>query len=1162
MTRILAVADLHIGATHLTTLDEQERALDRVLDIITEERVDLLLIGGDLFHHNRPSPDALKVVGHFFERLSVTAIMAKGNHDPDAAEIARYFRGRIIVPSEPGVMPFLVRDDVDIAVLPFLPDAFVRARLSGNATKEQIAHELTVAAGEILEGFLAQRRRGIPMVLVAHGTVAGTSTSSGYSMGFIGGTEWRISVEDATRFDLAIVGHIHRHQFVGGAGLGDTARQTVRPRADAGSIPAGSTVVIPGSLLPLDFSETDPHGVIVADLPRPDRAALWSFVEIPGPDVSTWDIPGPDLANLIHNQREDWPVSEGEKIRVHVTCDEASAREYPPSRISKVLYDAGASLVQVELEVTRPDRERTETTATPANALGEYLGSRDDLTSDAKERVLFHGINVLESLRAVGKADAGGDVDVRAIECTDFLGVHEARVEFDGHGVYALTGAVGSGKSTIGADAMRFGLFGASRYGAKVSDQVVRQGADMASAVIELRGVDGQVYRVVRRVKKTARGASSTLDVLQRAGGLDLAGDNLVVGWHPLSTGKVADGQAHIDRILGGLDDDVLTTSSIVVQRNADAFMRARPEERKQLLAQAAGLSMFDELAEATRTNLRAAETTLGQLHAKAEPLRARAALVEAVWTALTQADAEQLFDAGRFAELEQKVTDTRTEYDRNDAKADEYDRTLADAQALKRDVDAIDHEIRNWAQKKIVADAVVSEKPKLQRARHELEGARASIAVLEASLVDAASITRDRDVVLSARRTLERNLDGIRIAREQTARDLNTQITAATRQEERLSASECPVLARISTGELAACLFLRDAKQDVDGIQALAEQLTAASEVTQAELDLAERIRTTVAPDAPDTTLVNERLTRARQSARDLEQLTAAAETIAKAEQVLAEHDEAVAKLNERRAEIEARRSAKNLLLLEHGDARAAASRAAAEWESATADLAAARSRLDEARTRAAELRGRLVELRAAAVELEGVEQRIGIVAADVAALTVLVTAWRACRVAVLEAAVIPAVEQTANDVLRRFPYGLQIALSTQRERRSSEGVSEALDVEVLGGHAPVYEGCSGGQRTTIDFALHVAIALVVSRRASSRLRFLFADEPEGLDEPGRAAFAATARWIHETFGLTVVVASHAADLIDALGGQRIDVVAGPDGSTVTEPFVPDDRD
>lgn len=269
MVRLLAVADLHLGPTHLCGLQDQERAVDAIVDACSERDIRLVLIGGDLFHRNRPDPATIALAGHFFSSLAlhgVTVVMARGNHDPDAAEIVRYFRGTVLVPSEPGVASLDAFGlAVDIAVMPYLPDAHVRAQHDGRATKEEIAHLLTQAAHEILEGFLARRRPGVPLVFLGHGTVAGSETSTGYSMGFRGGTEWRLAVEDLVRFDLAIAGHVHRHQS-----------------------PAPN-VIVPGSLLPLDFSETERKGVIVAELAG---AATWEFVPTPAPRVMTFEVDG------------------------------------------------------------------------------------------------------------------------------------------------------------------------------------------------------------------------------------------------------------------------------------------------------------------------------------------------------------------------------------------------------------------------------------------------------------------------------------------------------------------------------------------------------------------------------------------------------------------------------------------------------------------------------------------------------------------------------------------------------------------------------------------------------------------------------------------------------------------------------------------------------
>ncbi len=279
------------------------------------------------------------------------------------------------------------------------------------------------------------------------------------------------------------------------------------------------------------------------------------------------------------------------------------------------------------------------------------------------------------------------------------------------------------------------------------------------------------------------------------------------------------------------------------------------------------------------------------------------------------------------------------------------------------------------------------------------------------------------------------------------------------------------------------------------------------------------------------------------RELARIRETLSEADVLAARAEEIRRAADAIIAGLAERELPLAADLAVYEARVAERAAARPSERVSEAEREEARAASAvvAARGVLQAAIARTATLRGRSEAAAAAEDRLSELRASLAATARETAAASVLVRAWRDLRVSVLETAVIPSVEQTANEILRRFPYGLSIALATSRA--TAAGERETLDVTVLGGRAPLYEGASGGQRTAIDVALHVAIALVVSRRATTRLRYLFADEPEGLDDAGRAAFATVARWAAEELGLTVVVASHAADLVDALGGRRYEV-------------------
>lgn len=1131
--RLVATADLHIGSTHLCDEADQEAALDAVYEIVHERKADALLLAGDLTHHARPTPSTLRMLGSFFEKitsLGVDIIAVAGNHDPGIPGVVRYFRGRgrvHIADVAPGIVRCDGIDGIDVAVVPYLPDRFVRAQLSGGASREETAVALTTAAHDIVRGLLARRSPGVPMVFLGHGTVAGTETSSGYSMGFIGGTEWRYMVEDLAEFDFAAVGHIHK-------------RQSPAP-----------TIAVPGSLLPLDFSEDGPHGVVVADVAR--EKSTWEFVEIPTPKVATFDVVS--AAAALHDVTVAQLVADatnyvdaGSLIRVRVTCDEPTAREYPPSLIERALLAAGARKVQVELTVEREDRARdAEMTSEllPLTALGRYVLGRTDLTDEQRQAVIAAGTIVVGDVAEKQRATGGGDVALDRIEIQDFLCHERAAIDFAGDRVQVLSGRNGIGKSSLGVDALLHTLFGASRAGARPDARLIRRGADSAMTAVELSLAGGRRIRVVRKLKRE-RGdrVASTLDVLEASGD----------GWRPLSTGKLVDGQAVLDELLGGLDLATLVASSVVVQRAADSFTRARPEERKGLLARAAGLAVYEQLGLHSAKWLNEADKDLDVLRGKAEQLRARAEAVEKVGAERATAERERDDAAAEVTRLEEEHTRATEVLEKAQERAAEHDRVQEDALRTQADIERVDGRVAEWAHKADVAREVLAEKDALLEARtklaaatERLAGARAEIDHLQGELAAANTLARRRQESLLAIGRLERDFAAERASRERKCVSAEASLHATERQRDELRESGCLERCTHAPGCTVAAASAAAERRIVD----LTAEAQAHATEGPREIDFRCQIVQLhgVLPEPPDIDGISAQIALARGAAQsherevaDLTKRTAVAEKIAAAEQVLKEHDEQVAKLRAELAPLRQKRGELNARLLAMGSARGELERAQRDQDRVADELRAARLSGTAAGERVALLTGRLEELRAAAAELVALEDSIGQGARAVAAWKELIVAWRACRVAALENSLIPQIEQTANEVLRRFPHGLQIALRTQREKKSGDGLSETLDVLVIG-RGETYEMCSGGEKTAIDFATHVALAVVVSRRATTRLHVLICDEPEGLDTVSRGAFAAVVRWLSEEFDLRCLCMSHAEDLVDQLGGTLVRV-------------------
>ena len=84
--RFLHLADLHIGkrVNEMSMLEDQRSVLSQVLDIAQTQRVDAVLIAGDVYDKAVPSAEAVQVFDVFLTALiamSLPVFLISGNHD-------------------------------------------------------------------------------------------------------------------------------------------------------------------------------------------------------------------------------------------------------------------------------------------------------------------------------------------------------------------------------------------------------------------------------------------------------------------------------------------------------------------------------------------------------------------------------------------------------------------------------------------------------------------------------------------------------------------------------------------------------------------------------------------------------------------------------------------------------------------------------------------------------------------------------------------------------------------------------------------------------------------------------------------------------------------------------------------------------------------------
>ena len=85
--KFIHIADVHLGAQPEAAVYSQSRgrelweSFEKILGVCEDERTDLLLIAGDLFHR-QPLVRELKEVNYLFSELTATkVVLIAGNHD-------------------------------------------------------------------------------------------------------------------------------------------------------------------------------------------------------------------------------------------------------------------------------------------------------------------------------------------------------------------------------------------------------------------------------------------------------------------------------------------------------------------------------------------------------------------------------------------------------------------------------------------------------------------------------------------------------------------------------------------------------------------------------------------------------------------------------------------------------------------------------------------------------------------------------------------------------------------------------------------------------------------------------------------------------------------------------------------------------------------------
>ena len=219
--KILHTSDWHLGISFRgrSSEDDQWHFIEQICSILTERKVDAMIIAGDVFDKSIASSDAVnlydKIMTKIVGELGVPVLCIAGNHD-SAERLSQcnqllkrsglYISGQLSPDFD-----MVELEDADVYLLPWFTQDRARALYPSEAESIKTVEDAYRVVLDKVRGTLRPGRRHI---LVSHAYIANAVTSTSDRAAEIGFAS-RVSSSLFEGFDYVALGHIHKEQQLG-----------------------------------------------------------------------------------------------------------------------------------------------------------------------------------------------------------------------------------------------------------------------------------------------------------------------------------------------------------------------------------------------------------------------------------------------------------------------------------------------------------------------------------------------------------------------------------------------------------------------------------------------------------------------------------------------------------------------------------------------------------------------------------------------------------------------------------------------------------------------------------------------------------------------------------------------------------------------------------
>ena len=234
--KILHTSDWHLGHRLLEQSQQEDQSmfLEWLLEFISQNSIDLLLVSGDIFDTGVPSTQGQKLYFDFLIHLRETGckevVITGGNHDAPGTlnapkellqALSIHVVGKATDTVEQELMKLSIHDEeIIVAAIPYLRDQDIR-RAIATESFEEINNRYKTALinhySEAASGCLAMKTTEIPVIAMGHLFALGGKTSESEQTIYVGNLGDIGAVDFPEIFDYVALGHLHRAQKVGGS---------------------------------------------------------------------------------------------------------------------------------------------------------------------------------------------------------------------------------------------------------------------------------------------------------------------------------------------------------------------------------------------------------------------------------------------------------------------------------------------------------------------------------------------------------------------------------------------------------------------------------------------------------------------------------------------------------------------------------------------------------------------------------------------------------------------------------------------------------------------------------------------------------------------------------------------------------------------------------